>query len=102
MFLIQFLMSIFSDLKKMDIGEIINTFSLYRGFLRDLFRKNKNIPDSRFEPDPQYLLIVDELLEPKQQHAMMRYLKMQSEFGGADTADDITSFVCYYSVLKLH
>lgn len=75
------------------MDDILKSFPKHKAVLQDLFRANERIPDSRYKPERQYLLILDELLSRTQQQNM--YLKIQSEFDPA-TVDNVTSNVRYY------
>lgn len=86
-----------SDLKDMNIEEIIKTYPKHEAVLRDFFRIKKRIPDHRFIPahsGSQFLLILDELLLEPQKIEM--YLKIRSEFDEPEFVDAIKSDVCCY------
>lgn len=83
----------------MKIEDIIKTFPKYQAALKEFFRRKSKIPDCRFQPDEDYLLVL-ELLDKMQQQKM--YLHIRSEFADPVTEDHVTSDVCFVIHMKIH
>lgn len=78
----------------MTIEDINKTFPKHKAALKGVFRNNLKVPDYRFETTQHCLLLLDELVSQSQQQKM--YLRIRSEFANPDTADHITTPVCYH------
>lgn len=66
-----------SDLKDVQLLEIIDTFSVYRDILENIFQSNRHIPDRIIKPNFDWLLISHSLISSSQQTEM--YRKIRSE-----------------------
>lgn len=72
----------------------MDTFAEHESLLRKKFKSNMNVPDCQINPTPNecdYLLILDELVEPEQQAHM--YKKLRAKLCKSETEHNITSNV---------
>lgn len=74
----------------MEVEDIIKTFAEHKAALDKFYRSNQKVPDHRWQPEHDYLVILNGLLRETQQQKM--YLKIKSVFA-KESANHISSNV---------
>lgn len=74
----------------MDIEEIVETFAEHKAALDKFYRSNQKTPDHKWQPEQDYLVILNGLLREHQQTKM--YLKIKAEYA-KDSVNNVSSNV---------
>lgn len=74
----------------MDIEKVVDTYAEHKAALDKFYRINQKTPDHRWQPEEDYLVILNGLLSESQQQKM--YLKIKAEYA-KESLNNVTSNV---------